>query len=348
MSLDEDKAASADKLIYLQRVELFDICFLQETLYWVAFGRLPVWLARSEEMRPTPIEDIDGALTDDECKNSTPPLPPDPRHKYDWSFGVTLCDDLAAIEACAEREGSEALDGSQGESIRTDQVRIEAAKLHKDISEWKPNYERAIELATAKVYVALREGRLTSKGVLRPGLDPDVSLKPLADQGKKVTELEYVTIPKDFWWQPGINWEISAARNNSTQYCLIHCPTEEVMSLFPHHTVADGVPVEGLVRHGSFFVLLSDSTALSSASPARRSQSRRGPGGAPPKYPWAELDVEIAFALAGVRRGDPLPKRDSLVKELQAVSTKRGWPCPAERTLLDRLARFYERLGENR
>jgi hypothetical protein len=66
------------------------------------------------------------------------------------------------------------------------------------MQEWKPKFERAIELAASEVYAALRKSRMTSKGVRLPDPEVAVSLKLLAEQEKKIGELDVGEIPKDF------------------------------------------------------------------------------------------------------------------------------------------------------
>jgi hypothetical protein len=336
--MSQAEAVPIDKLIYLRPVALPEICFLPQILYWVAFGRLPdsmgFWDAHDD--RGMVIEGFcafNDTLDDDECKRADPPLPPDPRSKYDWTYGIMLCDfkEIAQIRAIAE--------------IRADESKskeLEAANFHKEISEWKPKYERAIELAATEIYGALRKGRLSSKGVRLPDPDLEVSLKVLAEQGKQLDELEDVAIPKDAWSLPHIHWEISAARNDCEHYRYIYCPIEEVLSLFPHDIVA-GEPVDGLVRHGSFFVLARDSAAALPAAAARRSQPRGRGRGRPPEYRWSDLHLEMA---AMVCEGLP-SKKEAAVADLQGRCGKHGWSVPAIRTLRDFVTPYYKRFGGN-
>ena len=217
----------------------------------------------------------------------------------------------------------------------------DAQQLFADISEWKPKFERAVELAAAEVYAALRKGRLTSKGVRLPDPDVAVSLKLLTEQNKKVGGLDAVPIGNEFWSLQSIYWEISAARNETEHYCHILCPTDDVMSIFPVNAVTTGEPVDGLVRHGSFFVLSPTSTTA--AAPARRSQGRNR-GGRPPEYRWNDLHVEMAELVS-----KRLPaKKDSVVAHLREVYRKRfGDPVPGHRTLYNWVKPYYERFCGN-
>jgi hypothetical protein len=332
--MSHDKAAGAGKLVYLQCVELSEICFLQEVLYWVAFARLPFQQSIRESRidgYKTDVPYNNGELEYEECERAG--LPPDPRLDYMWAIKVLLSDGVEEIVASLESDEELTEDEASKK-----QAQSEAAELRQKLNEWKPKFERAIELAAAKVYAALREGRLTSKGVRLPDPDVAVSLKVLAEQETTVGELEDVAIPKDAWSLPHIYWEISAARNDDEHYCQIRCPTAEVMSLFPHDSVAAGEPLDGLAQHGSFFVLSSNSVA-----PARRSQSRGRGRGRPSEYRWDDLHLEMAALVL-----DELPpKKDATVEYLRELCGKRGWPVPATRTLYGWLEPYYARFGAN-
>jgi hypothetical protein len=119
--MQEAKAASS--LLYLQRVELAEICFLQEVLYWVAFGRMPFEASRDDliEGYRTNVPHENGELTEEECERAC--LPRDPRLNYDWAWDVMLNDQIEQIVASRELVDDET---DQDESVRKEQVRDEA------------------------------------------------------------------------------------------------------------------------------------------------------------------------------------------------------------------------------
>jgi hypothetical protein len=337
--MTESEANFAKNPIYLQRVDLDEVCYLQEVLYWVAFGRLPT----ADDARYDLIEGYktnvpltNGELTEEECESAGLPL--DPRLNYSWAWDVMLSDQIEEIVASRELLEDET---EQDESIKKEQARREAAKLLKEMKEWKPKFDRAIEIAACKVYLALREGRLTCKGRQLPDLDVAVSLKLLADQNKELGKLEEVAIPNDFWWLQNIYWEISAARNQTEHYCHIYCATDDVMAAFPLDTVTTGEPVHGLVRHGSFCVLSPDTAA---AATSRRRSKARGRVGAHPKYRWDDLHLEMAGLVATA-----LPaKKEATVEHLREVYRKKhGEPVPSIRTLYDWVKPYYQRYCGN-
>jgi hypothetical protein len=335
--LPESESKPSRESIYLQRVELGDYCFLQEALYWVAFGRLPIAdSARDDDIEGYKINvpNPNGELTEKECERAG--LPHDPRLNYHWAFDVMLSDEIEEIVASRELVAPEP---GEDESVRKEQVRREAEGLLREMTEWKPKFERVIELAASEVYAVLRKGRLTSEGRRLPDPDVAVSLKLIADQNKKLGELEIVVIPKDFWSLRNIYWEISAARNDTEHYCHIHCRTDQVMALFPLNAVTAGESVDGLVRRGSFYVLSPNSGAA--ATPARQSQARSR-GGRHPKYRWDALHVEMAGL---VRKGLP-SKKEAVVEHLREFYREKiGEPVPAARTLHEWLEPYKQYFG---
>jgi hypothetical protein len=172
--------------VYLQPVYRSHICFLDEVLYWVTFQRLPLHFVdldgndvRSVVM-PGYRVDFDSAdhtLDDDECERVG--LPPDPRNSFTWASRITLLDDLERLAALAQEsnDASRAHNMSSAHYMSRLQrvvarIRLlrdagltrvppnEIAQLHKKLERWKPKYKKIIELPAARVYVALKEGKL--------------------------------------------------------------------------------------------------------------------------------------------------------------------------------------------
>src|ERR1035438_5493316 len=109
-------------MIFLQRVSVPEICFLQEVLFWVAFGRLPVALNGIEgtEIRneskeiggyAVDIPDIPHWLYDEECASAN--IPPDSRYAAAVNgnpLSLEDCDDDIAEIASSDSRSSHELD----------------------------------------------------------------------------------------------------------------------------------------------------------------------------------------------------------------------------------------------
>jgi len=335
----ESEPKAAREPTYLQRVMVADICFLQGVLYWVAFGRLPIDVDFNIddllEYYETRVPDRNGELTEDECERAG--LPRDPRLNYGWAGDVMLSDQIDDIVASYSREMSQDHDEMSQDH---EEARRQAKTLFEEMTEWKPKFERAIEPAAAEVYLALRKGRLTSHGVRLP--DPNdvaVSVKLMAEQNKERELDSPVVIPNDFWSPRNIYWELSAARNETEHYCHINCSTDEVMTVFPIDTVTTGESVDGLMQHGSFFVL-SPSGCTNALPPARQLQPRGRRSGRPRLYLWDYLHLEMAGL---VHKGLPA-KREAAAAYLQEIYRRKfGDQVPAVRTLLEMMEPYYER-----
>jgi hypothetical protein len=320
--------------------DLSEICFLDEVLYWVAFQRAPfAWTdVDGDDFRDLGMAgyDVDCALhrlSEDECKRIG--LPQDPRMSFDWAFAVKPHDTFETITAQATR----AADKSDEDDTAPQKAHEEAARLSKELKTWYQRYQRAIELPAAKVYVALKEGTLTAKGILLSHIDPDRALAALAKEGHDLAEAESVEIPKEFWSQREIFWEQSAARNETQHYCQIFCETESVLSLFPLKTLTQGVEVSGVERYGSFFIL--NDTGL---APARPTTRRSREGGRPQQYPWDHFHVEVACVVQ--RNGMP-DKKEAAIEYFRKWFMDRTGKSPSRSMIGEKLTPYYRELVRN-
>jgi hypothetical protein len=336
------------KTIFLQEVELSEFCYLQEVLRWVAFQDLPIFMfgegwydvrGYGVKSLKTTAPFLHVALINLQWEMS---LAPDPRWKFVWSHGVMLDDDFDTILAHAMRAAAleeEATTSEQNNGARQEKdAREEAARLQQELNDWRPKYEKAIELAAAKIYVELREGRLTARGKRLPDLDPATALKILTEQKQPLADLDDLAIPKDFWSLPHIYWEPSAARNDREHYCQIFCNTEQVMSLFPYDKLWTGEPVEGLARYGSFFVLSNATSTL----PKQRAQSIRRSRGRPEQHQWGPFHLDMAEV---IRNGELPPKREAAIAMVQEMFSRRGMKIPGRTAIREQLLPYYERFG---
>jgi hypothetical protein len=352
--------ATKRKTVYLTERDLSDICFLDEVLYWVAFQRLPFFWTDFDgvAMPDYEVEFALNRLAEDECERAG--LPHDPRISFDWALRVKCDDSLETIIAEAEaqmvaqddamtdsfdnsaapREASgDPLFGRSATSMP--ETHEEAVKLHNELKSWCPQYRKAIELPTAKVYVALKEGTLSAKGKLLPDLDPKKALNALAKEGRDLADARDVEIPREFWSLRKIFWEKSAARNEDQHYCQIYCQTEDVLSVFPLESLIQGVQVSGLERFGSLFVLNDPALAITRPTTLR---SRKGGTGRPAKYSWDVFHLEVA----SIVEQHKLPE-----KKEAAIEHFRKWffdcfgKSPSRTMIGDRLTPYYQRFVKN-
>jgi hypothetical protein len=337
------REGEAEPIIFLEQSNLPEVCFLQEVLHWGAFQRLPPdWYEDGQPIRETGTDQYkttvpfgDDGLFDHECERVG--LPKDPRTSIEWSGGVFVNDDLESILTKARQAVETLNDATQPEN----RVLEEATRLHQALGDWRPKYERAIEFAAAKTYCALREGVLTSKGVLLPDPDPATALKKLADDGKGLEDLEFVAIPPETWSSTGIYWGISAARHGDKHYCQIYCPTKEALALFPYDKMIKGERIEGVIRYGSFFVV--DNSTLKAKRKEPTTTARRR--GRLAQYDWVAMHLDLAEVL---RDGGLPDKKEAAIASIQGKFAERGLKAPSRTEIGNRLTPYYERFGNGK
>jgi hypothetical protein len=102
--------------------------------------------------------------------------------------------------------------------------------------------------------------------------------------------------------------------------------------------VITGESVDGLMQHGSFFVLSPSCCTNDALPPARQLQGRRS--GRPRLYLWDYLHLEMAGL---VHKGLPA-KREAAAAYLQEIYRRKfGDQVPSVRTLLEMMEPYYER-----
>jgi hypothetical protein len=341
--------------VYLTETVLSDMCFLVEALYWVAFQRLPAFWTDRDSFLSLEASDYEAEsalrrLAEDECERAG--LPHDPRMSFEWAFEVKSDDTLETIIEKAAQDDAltdtfdnppaprEANGDPLPERSATPlrEAHEEAVKLHNDLERWGPQYRKAIELPTAKVYVALREGTLSAKGILLPDLDPEKGTVALAKEGRDLSDA--VEIPREFWSIGGIFWEQSAARNENQHYCQIYCQTKDLLSVFPLESLIHGVQVSGVERFGSLFVL--NDSGLAITRPTTQRWKRRT--GRPQKYPWDDFHLEVASI---IERHELPEKKEAAIELLQKWFVDRKGSSPSRTMIGERLTPYYQRFVKN-
>jgi hypothetical protein len=309
-------------MTFLQRVDVPEICFLQEVLYWVAFRRLPVALydLDGNEIRngtdiggyAVELGDIGDWLEDEECASAN--IPPDPR----YTAAIEGKTDLSVEDYDELLAGMEINNPRWG---RLNKERNEAVALES----WLLQYQDAIEYPASKIFVALKDGRLKAKGRLLPeDVDTDLS-----DEDFDIYDLPVVEIPTAFWSLKGIDFEESAAANDHSRYCHIRCRSDEVFSVFP----GDYEPVLGIGQFGPNF-RISNATA----TPRIANVRQRGR----PSYPWDAFHLEVATL---IQKGQLPAKKEACIQHLQDWFHHRLGIKPSRAAIGEKLKPYYDRFG---
>jgi hypothetical protein len=275
---------------FLQPVALPERCSLEEVLYWVAFQRLPIIAAFDNDGQEIRLSDemdyapgmVTTELTDEEAERAG--IPPDPN----WR---ALIDGRGHLSSAYYDQylAKEDLDPELRQNWSVE--REASVAFEKECALWEPHYERAIEYPCSKIFIALRDGQLASKGRLLPALNEHEAVDKLDAKGQRILDIPATDISPSFWTLRGIDFESSAAKDTVAHYCHISFLTDDVLRVFP----GEREDVSGVERVGDTFI-------LSERSGRYRPNSRRGR----PPYPWDGFHIEVADLL---RRDECRPKR---------------------------------------
>ena len=306
---------------FFQPVVLPERCLLREVLYWVAFQRLPIFETDHEgiDIRVSDeagsgyvIEVGDTFLLEDECERAN--IPVDPRYLALVNETTTLS--VSYYDEMLEKYPD---DADFHRHLKTE--REEARKFESDYKTWETHYCTAIEYPASRIFVALKGGQLVATGRLLPTLDRDEAVKIDRD----IFEIDVTEIPQDFWSLQGIDFEASAARNNTVHYCHISLRTDDVLSAFP----GERVPIGGVERVGGTLVVID----------ATKNPRIKVKPGRPP-YPWDPFHLELAALL----RKNALPdKKEAAIQYFQSWFSKELGVHPSRSAIGEKLTPYYKR-----
>jgi hypothetical protein len=298
---------------FLQAVTLPERCLLHEVLLWVAFQRLPVAIynERGGDVRERPDDDgyvieqvPDASLDEEECTRAGIPI--DPRY---IRYGPGS-EDLFEKIYRRDLEPEEISDLIQ-------QSEKEKQQFEKDCASWELHYKGAIEYPASQVFVALRGGQLRARGRLLPSVDYD------EEKVELFRELPEKEIPSAFWTLKGIDFESSAAKNESEHYCHITLRMADVLSFFSGER-EETVSVE---RIGNTYVLESAKHVAQSVNRGR------------PSYPWDRFHLEVTALLL---RHELPKKKEAAIQYFQAWFSKVHGIQPSRAAIGEKLKPYYD------
>jgi hypothetical protein len=302
-----------NKLNFLQPVDLPERCFLQEVLYWVAFGRLPVAFDMSfglgddlrdmQDIGTYEVQIFDRTLSEGETARAG--IPTDPYWKWQTA------------SLSADRDpGDESSCGDVAAQERT----------RKD---WLPKYEQAIVQPAAKIAKALMDGSLRAKGRLLPGANVDDARPIIEANGGTIFDIELTDIPPTFWNLKGIDFDASAAGSETEYYCHISCLSDDVISLFP----PQGEEITGVRKIGKSFILCGEPSTL-------RPGSSRGR----PPYRWDLLHLEVTALLL---QGELPAKKEAAIQHFKSLFFEKHHISPGRTAIGEKLKPYYDRFMKN-
>jgi hypothetical protein len=301
---------------------LAEDCYLGEALMWVAINRFPLdplneeaWDIRLE------LDDIVGLEPNVEVEGPTDlesarvGLSARPVH------AGTLC------KWAPEQLKETLADGDLEERTRQYLERELAASIafRESCRRWDEEFSDFIDEHRARLFLALREGKLVAEGIKLPESTHEESLISL-DQSVRGFR-EWVSIPPDFWLSDKINWEKSSAEGRDAAFALIQVKTIELFACFP----PPAAEVVKLTR------VANDLVSVEQAADEPKARMGR------PSFDWDSFHVEIAMRIYS---GNGLPaKQEALIADMQAWC-QRTWRRDVGRsTLLEKIKPYYNAFG---
>lgn len=305
-------------------------CFLAEARNWLAFYRFPLQMLVNDSLDfrfdPESQEDYEARYIS----------------QYEFEFDEFECNRLglplnpeieAYINNCPPMEPEhyeKMLEHITDEKVRAEYAKeYERAQLYQaKMESWYDKIKEIQEVAEAKLFVALKDGRIHSFGkkLVGPTVEEHMNL---VDENIGLHDIEHTEIPASFWRNGGIEWDDSIARSQSIAYVHIYVNTEELFTIFPPPGETSTKAVKVVAGN---YVLDSDETGRVVA------QSRAGR----PSHNWCQFHVEVhrRFSKNAVPE-----KQEAFIKEMQDWC-KMQWGVDVGRsTILEKVKPYYDYRG---
>ncbi len=283
-------------LTVLEPVELAERCFLTEVLYWLAFRRLPLaqYVDDNEEderfsswnrFRATDVLRLE--VTDAECDFAG--LSPNPEHGHE---GLEEVETYDAMLACDLREDQRKW---------YEGFRAEAAALKPMMESWRELIEIYCAYFKSRIFVDLREGKISASGIEFKAKNQDEAIKYIDDNEIDLSECTVVNIPADLWATSKIDWQNSVILGNDTLFCWVHFTTDDMLAAY---AIPSDPSIGKLIRLSDLYVSVTSEEAEPNA------YVRRGR----PSLPWDRFHLEVAVL---VRAGSLPKKKEAAIQHFQ-------------------------------
>ncbi len=331
--------------------EVTNRCYLSEALYWVALHRFPIasLLETGDDQREYDdfIEGITAPyslepVTGDESFLAG--IPVNPLWEAEQSFTHYIYPELL------ERFLANEKDEQRREDFKLSLA--ESIAFYQRQAAWDATFESFLDLHSAGLFVALRQGRVIAIGKPLPkkALVQLLKRTEASERALKRRELGYYEskpaneprsrgvgvnldrvdwepIPKEFWVSKGINWRRNCAEGSSASYALILIETVKLFEVFP-------VPKSEIVRQvsqvGNGYVILDGGDQAINPRSSLRGR---------PSFDWKDFDIEMAKR---VRDRTLPPKQEALILEMQAWCQAHWGRDVGRSTLLQKIKPYYD------
>jgi len=205
---------------------------------------------------------------------------------------------------------------------------VEALEFRVRQDEWDREFKSFLDLHAAKLFIALREGKLTAIGKKLPYDTIAEAVERLDATEWAGFKLEWEPIPANYWALDRTKWLESTADGHGVCYCLILVEVDDLLSAFP----APAGTIANVLRLGDTLVMEDQ--------PHTHPQASRRMGGRP-AFNWEDFHVEMAKR---ARSGNLPQKQEALIADMQDWCRARWNRSVARSTLLQKIKPYYDAL----
>lgn len=310
-------------------------CFLAAARDWIAFYRFPTkgaakdragYVIVDDEKTKFPLQEIDRCSAEFdafECKRIGVPIHPDIEACFD--------DDDWPTESAEFYEYMISQTAESAEKQQLIQSLAKAKILHDKKHEWYEQILEKQELAEAKLFAALKEGKIIAFGrVPQPHHKNDII--PLADQAFHMPGTEHQNIPTTFWRGQSIDWNSSKAFVDKTRYVHIYVQTKNLFDIFPLPSASSTSAVK--LISGNYVL----DTTVSGDEPVSSKVGR-------PSMNWQEFLFEVHDRFT---KGNIPKKQESFIAEMQEWCMAHWGITPGRSTILEKVKPYYDARSEKK
>jgi hypothetical protein len=207
-----------------------------------------------------------------------------------------------------------------------EQALEESTAFREGVARWDGELSHFLDLRRARLFMALREGKLVAEGIKLPEKTYEASLVRLREtEWEGWSRSEWVSIPPDFWNSEKINWKKCWAEGRDAAFALIQIETEQLFACFP----PPPAQAADVVR------VANDMIAVEQTGDESKARNLRGR----PAFDWDSFHVEIAMRI----KSNSFPeKQEAFIADMQEWCDRHWLRQVGRSTLLQKIKPYYD------
>jgi hypothetical protein len=305
-----------------------EVCYLSEALMWVAFNRFPLGAPIHESWDDDSRRDMDHILNLDPSVDVE-----DPTDRECVSVGLSQRPtDVTGLSTFPPEYLKEALASADLENrIQLEQALQESIVFREGVARREGDLSSFLDLHRARLFIALRQGKLVAEGIKLPEKSYEASLTRLRETDwEGWSGNEWISIPPDFWHSETINWTKCLAEGRDAAFALIQIETEQLFACFP----PPSAQAADVVRVANDLIAVEQEGG--DESMARKQRGR-------PAFNWDSFHVEIAMRI----ESNSFPeKQEALIADMQEWCERHWHRKVGRSSLLQKIKPYYDALAQ--